>query len=210
MNKGIARLTIAAGAVFLLVPLSLSAQKSRPPLSPSHLKLLSFTLEESTLADVESRLGSSSPGACSQEADASKMICYVSGGANKTSVTFESGPSGGWSVLDGFKVASSKIGSPCKLQCSRTDAIGSEIQTGGGLRLGLTKAKLLSLLGRPSKISGNRYTFEWSSKRRMSKADIAKFKQPPEEPFWSVDDTVEVVMAQSGVIEFEVHHTVFD
>jgi len=173
---------------------------------------MGFTLEENTLSDVEKKLGRSTPGACSKETDASKMLCYISEaeGAGGTRVIFESGPSGGWSTLDGFKVASGKMAESCSLQCKKTSAVASDTKTNGGLKLGLTKAELLSLFGQPTKVDKNRYMFEWSSKRAMTEAELAKFKQPVEDAYWSVDDTVEVQLSDSRVIEFEVHHTVLD
>jgi hypothetical protein len=212
MSRTIMKLIVILGGTFLLAPLSqIRGQKPRASaLSRSHLELMGFTLEKSTLADVDRKLGPSSPGSCSREADASKMICYVSDGADKTRVTFESGPSGGWSVLDGFKVVSGKVSPKCNLKCKITRALGSTAHTSGGLKLGLTKSELLSLLGKPTKINGSRYTFEWSSKRPMTRAEIAKFQGPADEAYWNVDDTIEVTLGESGVVEFEVHHTVFD
>ena len=55
------------------------------------LDLMGFLLEKNTIADVESKLGTATPGACSQDADASKIICYVSTGPNKVHILFESG-----------------------------------------------------------------------------------------------------------------------
>src|SRR5690349_10715713 len=133
MSRILARLMVGVSVAFLLTPLpQVLGQKSTRSFSSSHLKLAGFTLEVSTLADVEKKLGPSTPGGCSKEADASKMICYVSDGAEKTRVIFESGPSGGWSILDGFKVIAGKIASTCSLQCKTATALGSDAQTNGG------------------------------------------------------------------------------
>jgi hypothetical protein len=171
---------------------------------------MGFTLEKSTLDDVERKLGAAVPGACSKEADASKMICYVPEHARSTKVIFESGPSGGWSFLDGFKVVFGEISSTCSFKCKITNALASNVQTNGGLRLGLTKSHLLSMLGKPTKIRGNRYTFEWSSRRAMTKAEIAKSQRPTGEASWTVDDTIQVTFRDSKIVSFEIHHTVFD
>jgi len=211
MVRKCARSRIFVISAVLLTAAPAHAQKPPTRDVSRDLSLLGFTLEKNTLADVENKLGPSTPGSCSQEVEASKAICYISEGPSKVRVFFESGPSGGWSRLDGFRVVSE--GAPaCRLQCKNTTAFSSDIQTGGGLRLGLSKSESVVLLGPPSKISGNRLTFEWWSKRPMTKAEIDKeaqtFKAPVTSPYWDVHDTIEVTLSNSKVAEFEVHHTV--
>jgi hypothetical protein len=91
-------------------------------------------------------------------------------------------------------------------------AFGSDIRTSGGLKLGLTKTELIALLGSPSKVIGNRLTFQQLSKRPMTKEDIEAetqtFNAPVTRPYWDVLDTIEVTIKKSKVAEFEVHHTV--
>jgi hypothetical protein len=196
----------------LLTVAQVHGQKSPTPDVSRDLSLLGFTLEKNTLADVESKLGPSTPGACSEEVEASKIICYVSAGPIKTRIFFESGSSGGWSRLDGFRVVSENVTPACRLQCKSTNVFSGDVQTNGGLKLGLTKAELVALLGAPSKVSGDRLTFEWWSKKPMTKAEIDQetraFKEPVTSPYWDVHDTVEVTLGDSKVAEFGVHHTV--
>jgi hypothetical protein len=46
----------------------------------------------------------------------------------------------------------------------------------------------------------------------MTKVEIAQetktFKDPVTRPYWDVHDTIEVVMRESVVAEFEIQHTV--
>jgi hypothetical protein len=207
-----AGLRICVISAFLLIVTQVHGQASSTPDVSRHLNLMGFTLEKNTLADVESKLGPSTRGSCSQEVEASKMICYVSAGTSKTRIFFESGSSGGWARLDGFRVESENVTPNCRLQCKSTTAFGGDIQTSGGMKLGLTKAELIALLGPPRKVSGNRLTFEWWSKRPMTKAEIDQetqtFKAPVTSPYWDVQDRVEVTLNDSKVSEFEVHHTV--
>jgi len=212
MPRRRAGLRICVISAFLLIVTQVHGQTPSTPDVSQHLSLMGFTLEMNTLADVESKLGPSTPGSCSQEVESSKMICYVSAGPTKTRIFFESGSSGGWSRLDGFRVVSENVTPTCRLQCKSTTAFGGDIQTSGGMKLGLTKAELIALLGSPRKVSGNRLTFEWWSKRPMTKAEIDQetqtFKAPVTSPYWDVHDTVEVTLSDSKVSEFEVHHTV--
>lgn len=212
LSKTVAQVMVGLGLSFLIAPLfqAPAQERSSAAISPSHLTPMGFTLEKSTLDDVESKLGPAVPGACSKQADASKMICYIPAGAQRTKVIFESGPSGGWSVLDGFEVVSGEVNSTCTFKCKTTNALASNVQTDGGLRLGLTKSELLLLLGKPTKIYGSRYTFNWSSRRAMTKAEIGKSQRPTTEAYWTVDDTIEVTFRESRIVSFEIHHTVFD
>lgn len=184
---------------------------AKPDVSP-HLTLMGFTLEKNTLSDVQNKLGISTAGACSEDVEASKMTCYVSAGPDRTEILFESGFAGGWSRLDGFKVVSGNFSSKCHLQCKVTDAVGKGVQTSGGLKLGMTEKELVALLGRPIRFRGNQIKFEWWSKRPMTKVEIAQetktFKDPVTRPYWDVHDTIEVVMRESEVAEFEIQHTV--
>lgn len=212
MSGRYAGLTVFVIWAVLIAVAQVHAQKPpRPDVSPD-LNLLGFTLERNTLADVESKLGPSTPGACSPEVEASKMICYVSASPSKIRIFFESGFSGGWSRLDGFRVVSESWTPACGLQCKSTNAFSGDVQTSGGLKLGLTKTELVALLGAPNKVSGNRLTFEWWSKRPMTKAETDQetqaFKTPVTSPYWDVHDTIEVTLSDSKVAEFEVHHTV--
>jgi hypothetical protein len=175
------------------------------------MSLMGFTLERSTLADVQGKLGATTSGRCSSEEEASKMICYVSSASDKTRVVFESGFSGGWSVLDGFRVVSGSLTPDCRLQCLRTSAFDNNIKTSGGLRLGLTRQQLIALLGAPTKENRNRLTFERQWKRPMTKAEIDKetqtFKTPVTEPYFDVLDSIEVTFTGARVGEFEVRRT---
>lgn len=196
----------------MLVAAAGQAQKQpslRSEFPSANLEILGFTLAKTTLADVERRLGPARPGGCSTDADASKMICYVFERPDKTRVIFESGPSGGWSLLDGFKVAGESANLSCNLNCRMTQSLRSSIRTGGGLKLGLTRGEVLSLLGRPTKIKMDQYIYEWSSQISMTKADARNAREGMNEAFWSVNDTIEVTFLGRKVVAFEVHHTVF-
>lgn len=60
--------------------------------------------------------------------------------------------------------------------------------------------------------SANQLSFQWQSRQAMTKEQIdaatKTFKSPVADPFYDVQDTVEVTLADSKVVEFEVHHVV--
>jgi hypothetical protein len=203
----------AAGLVLLLAGFTLiSGQEASKSKVSQNLSLLGFTLEKNTLADVQHRLGTTRPGSCSEDVEASKTVCYVADHSNDVRVLFESGSSGGWSRLDGFRVVSGDLPVDCHLQCKATTVFGKDIQTSGGLRLGLTREEVIALLGLPGKVNGNRLMFESWSKRPMTKSEIEReaetFKAPVTSPYWDVHDTVEVTLTDSKVTECQVRHSV--
>lgn len=211
--------TSVKGALVAIAALALSwgfcevrAQNSSRQDFSAHLSLLGFNLEKSTLADVGKELGASNPGGCSSEVEAEKIVCYVSDGPNKTRVLFQSGFSGGWSILDGFKVTSLGLPAACHLRCKVTDKVVRDVRTPGGLRLGLAREDLVALLGDPTETKGDKLTFQRTSKRPMTSDEIARTKKTSdvsvESPYYDVQDTIVVVIGDSKVVEFEVQRIV--
>lgn len=210
-------LKLISGTLVLLAasarPVSAQSQSSQK--IARHLEILGFTLGKSTIADVQGKLGRSTVRRCSREEEASKEVCYMAGGKDQTRVVFESGFSGGWKELDGYKVIAGSLKSmPCYRQCPRASQLTSDIQTDGGLKLGLTREQVTSLLGAPQKIRGNKLTFQRQSQQAMTQeeknAASKTFKRPATDAYYDIQDTIEVKLSNSKVVEFSVHHIVTD
>lgn len=188
-----------------------SAQSRPAPNVERHLEILGFTLGKNTLAEVESKLGKSAVRKCSREEEASKEVCYLAG-EGQTRVVFEAGFSGGWKELDGYKVIAGSLQRPCYRQCPRAAQVTGEVQTEGGLKLGLTREQLIALLGPPKQTRENKLSFQWQSRQAMTKeqqeAESKTFKSPVNDAYYDVQDTIEVTLADSKVVEFTVHHIV--
>lgn len=204
------------GLAFLLagVPAARGQRSSKPDVS---LKLgvsgFSFRLEKSTFAEVQGKLGAAKIGQCSHEVEPISYIGYVSLSPAKTKILFESNRFDPPFELSGFRVAAgSRSTSPCQIRYKPSAAFDTDVQTAGGLKLGLSKAELLALLGSPTKVSANRLTFERWSKRPMTKAEIDRetktFKAPVTRPYWDVHDVISVSLSNSKVVEFELQRTV--
>jgi hypothetical protein len=199
---------------FLLACVAVAhSQRPSKPEASSQARLLGLTLEKSTFTDVQNKLGAAKIGQCSHEVEPISYIGYVSLTSDKTKVLFESNRFDPPFELSGFRVvAGSRSTAPCQIQYKPTAAFDDDVETAGGLKLGLTKAELLALLGSPSKVSGNRITFEWWSKRPMNKAEIDRetktFKAPVTRPYWDVHDVINVILSGAKVVDFEVRRTV--
>jgi hypothetical protein len=194
------------------VPAVCAQRPSKGDIS-SHSSILGFMLEKSSFADVQGRLGATKIGQCAWEAEPTSYIGYVSLNPGKTKILFESNRFDPPFELSGFRVvANGRSTSPCQIQFKPSAVFDRDARTGGGLKLGLSKAELLALLGSPSRVDGNRFTFEWWSKRPMTKAEIdhqtQTFKAPVTRPYWDVGDVINVVLDDSKVVDFEVLRTV--
>jgi len=204
---------VGASVLLLILGASFASAQSQPaPNIAGNLEILGFTLGSSTLADVQAKFGKSATRTCSREEEAPAELCYVSAGKDKTRVVFEAGFSGGWKEMDGFKVIAGSLQQPCYRQCPRSPQVTSDVQTEGELKLGLTREQLIALLGRPKQARGNKLSFEWQSRQAMTKeekeAESKTFKSPVTDAYYDVQDTIEVMLADSKVVEFEVHHIV--
>lgn len=173
-----------------------------------HLTMMGFTLEKSTLEDVQAVLGKSAATKCPPEESGSMDICYVAAGRDKIRVVFEAGFSGSWKELDGFKVIAGSLDLPCYRQCPIADQVSSDVQTAGGLKLGLTRKQLVALLGPPKEAHGNQLTFLRLSRRPMTNGPKQSLRPAAGDAYWDVQDTIDVTLLGSRVVQFEVHHFV--
>jgi hypothetical protein len=184
---------------------------SKPEVSP-HLTLLGFTLGRSTLADVQAKLGSSKITRTDAGQDSESEVCYLIPGKNESEVFFQSGFSGGWVQLDGFKVTSRA--SDRDSQCLAADGPEFEIQTLGGLRLGLSREETTQLLGSPTSSSRDGLRYVWKSRKPMRRDELEKanqtFHTSLKSGYWDIWDEIKLRFAGSKVVEFEISHTVSD
>ncbi len=115
-------------------------------------------------------------------------------------------------MLDGYKVIAGSLQRSCYTQCPRASQVTDDVQTEGGLKLGLTRERLIALLGPPKETRGNTLSFEWESRQAMTKeeeeAESKTFNEPITDAYWDVQDTIEVTLADSKVVEFAVDHVV--
>lgn len=203
------------GTTFLVLAVGLSGargERSRKPNVSPYLSILGFTLEKSTFSEIRDKLGPASAGQCTYDVEPVRYIGYVSHGPDGTKILFESSKFDPPFLLSGFRViGGNRPIAPCHVECRPTAAFGRDVETPGGLRLGLTKTELIALLGSPAEVRGNRLTFEWWSKSAMTKAEIddltKTFKAPVTSPYWDVHDTINVKLSGSQIVDFEVQET---
>jgi len=206
----LAKLTVAVIPFFLAVACALGES----PDYVRHRTVLGFTLGRSTFVEIRAKLGESRIRRCSSEEEAREEICYESVLPDRTKVVFEAGFSGGWNEIDGYRVTSGRLALPCYADCTSTSLVSRNVQTAGGLRLGLTESKVIALLGAPRRRRGEKLLFEWRTKEAVANKGNKTATRPATpsqtERYWDVLDTIEVRLSQSRVVEFDVRHTVTD
>lgn len=93
-------------------------------------------------------------------------LCYRSiKQTDNTVLIFESGPSGGWSTIDGFSLLQND--SHVFEKCASSTYVSADIELDVGLRLGMTQDKLSSIMQMPSAIQGEWRGYIYTGKRKI-------------------------------------------
>jgi hypothetical protein len=178
----------------------------------TQLKVLDIVVGKTTFADVQAKFGEAVIARCSGGEEANKQMCYSSTGAQHIKLILESGFSGGWSEIDGFKVVSGQLEDRCSLTCTETRMVPDDLRTDGSLRLGMSKGAVIRLLGTPNRASSKELNFLRQSKRRMTLDEVRKetetFHSPVTMPFWDVQTKIDIGLAGSEVSSIEVTQVV--
>lgn len=137
-------------------------------LSPKNFEVLGIRLPDSTVSDVERILGTA-PSEQGPDAETS-TACYTFPGSDGMVLEFEY-----WfeSVVE---VRIFKVKPPPPSQCSKSKLVVTDLVTGSGLKLGLSKDQVIKLLGSPSKETPNGFTYEVSYDRPPTSEEIKRFK----------------------------------
>ncbi len=143
------------------------AQAGQSTINPKNLNVLGFTLGENEVGDLERKLGKAQVSRAPEHAMTQR--CYESKGADHTVLVFED-----WSgTLSGFRIYRSAKNDPL---CKRTPLIMAEIATASGLKLGLSREKVLRILGKPARTTGNRFVYISDFYRPRTPEEITQFK----------------------------------
>jgi hypothetical protein len=204
-DMSVERLVVAASFAVLAAMAPAEEERFCNPRVAGEARFLGFAIGGSTLAEIQARLGPSEVRRCSQEEEAEGEVCYAMNGAT---VVFLSGFSGGWSQLDGYRVIADGHAGQCYSRCPAASVRAKALQTAGGLRLGLDRASVLKLFGRPVREADGELTFRWLMRVPFSKGDMRKGGAADPAPMWDVQDTITITLSANKVIDFAVDHTV--
>jgi hypothetical protein len=212
---------IILAMIFLLMifPCTLSAQERKvltvigeykfyvPPekkhheiLDDSHLTILGFTVGKHSLLDVQGILGET--GLLPRKEHAPDKICYVSDDdLDGTIVVFEAGPLGGWQYLTAFRVISNKTDFEHVDLCRKSTLVSKNIMTKSGIKLGMSRKELNSILGEPSKEIDNNFFYIYYFQRKMTDEELIYFGKNIQHLYIDVFSTVQATFLDSELIE---------
>lgn len=197
-------------AWILLVTFCSSSVASTPlgirheKLSSIHLTILGLTIGQHTLEDTQKELGKAK--FLPRREQAPKRICYISEKKqDNTTVTFEAGPMGGWELLTAITIASGKVSLKERSSCAIASQVSTNISTEGGLKLGLDRASLESILGKPSRVNGNTFHYEFRTREKMTEKQIQKlaklWPKVGDDPYMDVSSDVEATFSDNSKLE---------
>jgi hypothetical protein len=178
-------------ALLLASVTGLSDDATARSIDREHFKIIGLTLFKGEIPDIEQKLGPAE--VFHQQGSSTPERCYTSKGDDRTVRILED-----WTgVLIGFRIYRSSPASAPK--CTQTPCVSAQISTAGGLRLGLTKAEVLKLLGAPTRTTGNLFNYH---------EDI-RSQTKGKEGLWEYSD-INLKFVKDGLISIHVVHTVRD
>lgn len=133
-----------------------------------NLAVLGITLGKSTKEDVERIFGRAEDIAPPQSE--LSLVCYTSTSVtNQTVLQFVI-----WDKPVGFRFF--RAAPRSKEQCTRTPLVPDNLETQGGLKLGLSRNQVVSIFGRPTAIRGQRYIYDFSYDRPKTPGESERYK----------------------------------
>jgi hypothetical protein len=140
----------------------------------NNFKILGLSLEKLDFDQVAAKLGKAT---VVQRGDASysrSQACYVSGlGSDGIHVIFEAGE-GGSSTVYIFRGGPDWRGSDL---CVTSNRVSADLTTGTGLRLGLSRPEVETILGKPDFAVGDRVAYCREFQKKATEEEFAKSRQ---------------------------------
>jgi hypothetical protein len=189
--KGQIPFRMAPVVLIIVAMASVVGTVSAKAIDPRQFEVVGLTLFKDEMKDVDRKLGlavdSHPPGSDFPER------CYASPGKDGTLLVLEN-----WTgTLVGFRIY--RASPTDNEKCTRTSAVSGQISTAGGLRLGLTMADVLKLLGTPTKKTSNSFTYhEDVASRIKGKEGLFEYTE------------IDLRFADSKLVSIHVVHTVRD
>lgn len=134
------------------------------------LNILDIEIGRDSIGKVLSKLGdaylSKEPGESGNYG-----LCYRSiKQTDNTILIFETGPSGGWNIIDGFSLLQ---GDPQLFKrCISSSYVSANVKLGAGLRLGMTQDELSSIMQTPSAIREEWRGYIYTGKQKIKEIEF--------------------------------------
>ena len=190
---------IPACLLFIFVDIANVQDRS---LDSSHRTILSLVIGDSVSRDIYSKMGPGIPIRDNSNPSATQL-CYVSG-RDDTLVIFYSE----FSRCSRVRLLSQKKRFQKWHFCSESPLVSKDVATASGIRLGMSKTRLKTILGAPRSETDEtvNYVYEWQQK--MNSAEIDKTSKDSgyldNNRLRMVKATIQAEFSVSGLISFDV------
>lgn len=140
----------------------------------NNFKILGLSLETLDFDKVAAKLGKASVVERGDASYSRSQVCYVSGaGPDRINLIFESGE-GLSSTVYIFRGGPDWKGSNL---CVKSNRVSSGLTTGTGLRLGLSRAQVEAILGKPDSVESNRVAYCREFQREATKEEFERSRR---------------------------------
>ena len=156
-----------------MIPSKIVDQRaSHTPLDVAHTTLFGLQIGVADLDLVQAQLGKTQH--LPRKESAPERLCYTGKSSSAPIVIFEAGAMGGWRYLTSFCVLSAAEGKALHKHCAVTNKIDASVGTDGGITLGMETLKVKTLLGEPTVVDKNKYSY-WRLYQNDQKFDVTEY-----------------------------------
>jgi hypothetical protein len=141
----------------------------------SDATILDLVIGRASLKDVQAKLGNANVTRVSRDEESDISVCYVSP-IDGTVLVFYSGAMGGWKDITWFALWSREATFPHASLCTPSTLVSQGLRTPSGVRLGLTKADLERILGKPTERGTKSVKYSYPCRKKMTDEEITPFQ----------------------------------
>ncbi len=181
---------------------------TRVEIADADATILGLTTGRASLKDVQAKLGSATVTRVSHDEESDASVCYRSP-LDGTVLVFYSGAMGGWENITWFAIWSREAAFPHASQCIPSKVVSRSLHTQSGIRLGLTKADLQQIAGKPTGHSPQSVKYNFLCRRKMTEDEIKRFKNidnwdVPSDSYFDRTSWIEVWHKDSAASRIEI------
>src|ERR1700730_2196148 len=170
--------------------------------------ILGLTIGNSSMKDVEAKLGQAHVLPLHGSASASHTICFVSP-TDGTVLTFGTNGMGGFVDLVEFAIWSPEAKFPNVSACSHSKLVSRDLSTTSGIKLGLSVKQLSNIVGKRAATQRAEVHYQLWCRQRMTPDEIKRFdptnnSDVSERPYFDVGSFVDAHFASVGASQIAI------
>jgi hypothetical protein len=194
-------------ALFLSGANAADAAPNGEDLDDANLMILGVTLGKHSLTEIQAKLGPTEVFQGRAESHSGEIICYRSGGKrDQTFLIFEQGE-----VHNAFRLLTEQAGFEGKHKCKSSPLVSHDVRTMSGLKLGLSKREVVSILGPPTEKDKDILSYNFSRQVKLTEGEILKieksFPSVREHPFYDVSVFIRASFVDGKLISLLISKT---